>query len=306
MKVLIIGYSDIVKRKIIPSIQDLSHIKSFDVATRKNQKINENKLDKIFNSYEKSLEESDADIVYISLPNNMHYQYSDLALKKSKHVIVDKPAITKISELDKLYNLSKQKNLAISMSCVFNYHKAWKKFKSLSLKNNEFGVLTANFTIPKPSKNNIRMSRSLGGGALNDLGIYASTSGYLFWEKKLKNIKISEYKKNNLNMGFTVLANYGNGKDFIGNFGFDKVYMNNVKYFGRNFNTEYKRVFSPHLDYQTFIEKETNRDKKIYDIGVDDTFKKYLKNVTTNLNKNKVNIRNEFYKLNLEYLNYLN
>ena len=75
------------------------------------------------------------------------------------------------------------------------------------------------------------MSRSLGGGALNDLGIYASTSGYLFWEEKLKNIKISEYKKNNLNMGFTVLANYGNGKDFIGNFGFDKVYMNNVKYF---------------------------------------------------------------------------
>ena len=63
------------------------------------------------------------------------------------------------------------------------------------MKNNEFGVLTANFTIPKPSKNNIRMSRSLGGGALNDLGIYASTSGYLFWEEKLKNIKISEYKK---------------------------------------------------------------------------------------------------------------
>ena len=39
MKVLIIGYSDIVKRKIIPSIQDLSHIKSFDVATRKIKKL---------------------------------------------------------------------------------------------------------------------------------------------------------------------------------------------------------------------------------------------------------------------------
>ena len=111
MKILIIGYSDIVKRKIIPSIQSLSHIKSFDIASRKNQKINEYKFNNVFNSYEKSLAESDADIVYISLPNNMHYKYSNLALKKNKHVIVDKPAITKISELEKLYNLSKHKNL---------------------------------------------------------------------------------------------------------------------------------------------------------------------------------------------------
>ena len=47
------------------------------------------------------------------------YKYSNLALKKNKHVIVDKPAITKISELEKLYNLSKHKKYLLDLSEYF-------------------------------------------------------------------------------------------------------------------------------------------------------------------------------------------
>ena len=34
MKILIIGYSDIVKRRVLPSIENIKSIKTFDVASK--------------------------------------------------------------------------------------------------------------------------------------------------------------------------------------------------------------------------------------------------------------------------------
>jgi len=305
MKLLIIGYSDLVRRKILPTVLDNKRIKSFDIASKSKKNILENKLDKVYEDYGEALKDSTADTVYISLPNSMHYEYSSEALNSNRDVIVDKPAITESWQLEKLYALSKRKKLTISMSSVFNYHKAWKKFKSISLKNNESGVLSVSFTIPELSSENIRMSKKLGGGAINDMGIYASTVGYLFWDRKIQDIKINEYKKNKITTGFTVLANYGNGKDLIGNFGFGKLYMNEAQYFGSKFNTVYERVFSPHTDYETFIQKKTNNDLKTYTIGHDDTFKNYFNYVVGNIKNNKTKMRDEFYRINKEYLKYL-
>ena len=46
-----------------------------------------------FRDYEAALQESDADIVYLSLPNAMHEHWVMAALGAGKHVIVDKPAM---------------------------------------------------------------------------------------------------------------------------------------------------------------------------------------------------------------------
>jgi len=204
-----------------------------------------------------------------------------------------------------LYELAKNRNLAITMSCVFNYHKCWKKFKTISLKNNDNGVLSVNFTIPKLEKSNIRMSNKLGGGALNDMAIYSSNVGYLFWDKKVKNLEINKHTRNNLILGFTVMANYGNGNDLIGNFGFEKNYKNNVTYLGENFDTSYDRVFSPPADFDTKITKNKNGNFTDYLIGKDDVFKNYLNYVFKNIKNNKNILRNEFLAINKEYENYL-
>lgn len=305
MKLLIIGYSDLVKRKIIPAIAELKSISTFDLASSKKADFSFNKLESIYKDYSKAINSSNADLVYISLPNSMHFKFCEIALKNNKNVIVDKPAILNKNQLDVLFNLSKKNNLAISMSCIFNYHKCWSRFKSLSRNNNEHGLLSAHFTIPELKKSNIRMSNNLGGGALNDMGIYASTAGKLFWESKVKKLSLNLYKEKNLVKSFTINANYGNGKDFIGHFGFGKTYKNQINFYGSKFSTEYQRVFSPHPDYDSYIKKETHKSEKLYRIGQDDTFKKYIETTVNKLKNNKAGLRNEFYSLNLEYTNFL-
>ena len=106
-------------------------------------------------------------------------------------------------------------------------------------------------------------------------------------------------------IGFTVLANYGNGKDLIGNFGFEKNYKNNVTYLGENFETSYDRVFSPPIDFETKIIRNKNEDLKEFLVGKDDVFKNYFNYVFKNVQNNKKILREEFRKINQEYLNYL-
>ncbi len=302
MKILILGYSDIVKRRVIPSLLDINQIKSIDIASRSSNIKNNTKLSNIYKDYEDALNKSDAELVYISLPNSLHYQYSIKTLKKNKNVIVDKPAITKLNQLEKIEDIIEEKQLGISMSSVFQHHKCWKKFKSISLKNSKEGTLVANFTIPKLNKDNIRMSKRLDGGAFHDMAIYASNAGYIFWETPLQKLSLFKSSENGLTTGFNVLINYGRGKEFLGRFGFNKTYTNQIQYHGLNFSIKYDRVFSPPPDLETCIEKEAiNKGIKTYVIGCDDSFKNYLNYVIKYLNNDRKQLSREFFSQNYEY-----
>ena len=166
MKILILGYSDIAQRKVIPAIQKLSSVKEFEVASLSRNIPKLEKLSFTYSDYNYAVKNSNADIVYISLPNHLHYKYSKYSLNNNKNVISEKPAIFTHKELNSLFHLSNEKSLAIGISCVFEYHKGWRRFKEISQKNSNEGVLIAEFTIPELSSTNIRMSKSLKGGAL--------------------------------------------------------------------------------------------------------------------------------------------
>lgn len=305
MKVLILGYSDLVKRKVLPAIANIKEIESVDIATRTGKVKDFIKLENVYSDYTKGLNNSNAEIVYISLPNSLHYKFSKLSIENQKNVIVDKPAVLNKNEFFSLNELLSSNKLFISMSCVFNFHKAWLMFKKHSLSSGTKGTLISEFTIPKLENKNIRMSKKLKGGALNDMGIYATTVGFLFWDKPVKSIKLKTYQKNSLIEGFTLLANYGRGQNLIGNFGFNQIYTNKITFSGNGIKTEYDRVFSQTPDYGSKIYKTTNSEEKVINVGRDDAFLKYLKYVVGNAKVNKKLLNLDFKKSNLEYLKLL-
>lgn len=305
MKILILGYSDIVKRKILPEINLSKDFTKIEIASRTIKYLeNPKPVNKIFNNYFEAIEKSDAEFVYISLPNNLHFEYSISALNNKKNVVVDKPAILNINETNKIYDAAIQNKVFVSMSCVFNLHKCWIKFNDLTNNSKKNGVLYLDFIIPKLKSENIRMSKKLGGGAFNDMAIYASTAGLLFWNKNAEKVEILKFNENGLNKGFTVKANYGNGMDMVGNFGFEKNYKNEIRFECADSSYKYSRVFSPPSDFQTEVVIEQNSNTKIINVGKDNTFRKYLNHITNNF-KNKKLLSDEFLRYNLEYEKYI-
>ena len=302
--VLILGYSDLVQRKILNALEYSKKVNSVEVASESKKILQTGKIQKTYNSYEDALINSESNIVYISLPNSMHYEYGKKSLELNKNVIIDKPAVLNRNELNKLINIAKKNNLFISQSCVFEYHKAWQKF--ISYKNSfDDGILSATFLIPQLNKDNIRMSKKLAGGAFNDMGIYASRSGSAFWGRNAEKISISSLTKNGLDIGFTALVSYGKNKEFLCKFGFNHEYKNNINFRSNSFFVSYDRVFSPPEDLNSFFEISKNNKKEKIEIGKDNTFNNYLKKLLDNYKaKDLESINNEFINSMVEFLKF--
>ena len=105
MKVLILGYSNIVRKRIL-NVFKQKKIEIL-VASRSHKK----KIPGIkrqFRSYEQALKKCKPTFVYISLPNSQHFRWAKKSLSKKFNTIVDKPITSNKKQLKDLIYLSKK------------------------------------------------------------------------------------------------------------------------------------------------------------------------------------------------------
>ena len=147
------------------------------------------------NDYEKLLNNNKVDIVYIALPNSLHYEWTHKSLNFKKHILVEKPAFLNFQETKNIFNHKDFDKFFIGEGFMFRYHPQIMKTIEL-IKNNEIGhiismessfeknLLTKKrfFGLFKSSKFNKKkriFSESLGGGAILDHGSYTVSMSLL-------------------------------------------------------------------------------------------------------------------------------
>ena len=104
--VLLIGYSKLSRKRLVNYL--IRNKIKLSIAS-KSYKSNINSIVEQFNSYDNALKFSKANIVYISLPNSLHYFWAKKALNYGYHVIVDKPICENYSKSLDLVSLAKKK-----------------------------------------------------------------------------------------------------------------------------------------------------------------------------------------------------
>ena len=102
-KLLIIGYSSFVRRRVEPSLKK-NKLFEYCISSKSN-KINTNKKI-LYNNYEEALKKFAPEIVYISTVNSLHYDYAKKFLNKGFNVIVDKPVTLNIKAIKTLLKYS--------------------------------------------------------------------------------------------------------------------------------------------------------------------------------------------------------
>ena len=75
------------------------------------------------------LRESSIDAVAIITPVSTHYELAKEALEAGKHVLIEKPMTSSVSEAEKLLNLAAKKNLTLMVDHTFVYSAAVQKIK---------------------------------------------------------------------------------------------------------------------------------------------------------------------------------
>jgi predicted dehydrogenase len=177
MRLLILGLSSIVERRVIPAAAKVEAIMEISIASKGRPKPNGwPKQGRFFNDYAAALRDHDSDLVYLSLPNAMHEHWVMAALAAGKHVVVDKPAMMTSAASARAVEAARRVNRAVAEATVFGHHP---QFEALAAFVAEHGPLTqaaVQFIIPPLPIGNFRNHRDLGGGCLLDMGPYAAAT----------------------------------------------------------------------------------------------------------------------------------
>ena len=279
---LLLGYSHIAKKRIIDVF--IKNKIEFSIAS-KSHKEKIKKVKKQFSDYNDALVNSKANIVYISLPNALHFYWAKKALLLGYHVIIDKPICNKLSETKKLIKIAKTNRKLLSEAIFYNYHNQIKRVINIAGGKKAIKEIKVNFIIPMPNKNSLLMSKKFDGGAIMDMGPYASSIDRIFFDEKIKYLKIESYKnRKNLPIGFEFCVNYQK-RQYTGLFKFGGDYINQVKFFTKTKEITLQRVFSPPSDLDLNVNVIEDKSIKNYQVKKDNCFENYLLELLKKINQ---------------------
>ena len=69
---------------------------------------------KVYASFEELMSDADIDVVYVALPNNMHYDVCKQAIEHGKNVVCEKPFAVNEKLAKEIIELAREKNLFLS------------------------------------------------------------------------------------------------------------------------------------------------------------------------------------------------
>jgi D-xylose 1-dehydrogenase (NADP+, D-xylono-1,5-lactone-forming) len=166
----------------VPDAQALA-VASRDAA-RADEYARANGIERAYGSYDELLADPDVEVVYISLPNGMHVEWSRRTLEAGKHVLCEKPLSRSPAEVEQLFDLAQARGRHLSEAFMYRHHPQTKKLKEL-VDSGEIGELrlirgTFSFSCDPGDP---RLLVGMQGGGLMDVGCYpVSISRYLAGE----------------------------------------------------------------------------------------------------------------------------
>lgn len=284
MRLLILGYSSIAERRVIPAAAKVSAIDEISIASKSRpQPSGWPKAGHFFNDYETALREGHPDIVYISLPNAMHEHWVMMALATGRHVIVDKPATMTLEASERAVTEARRFDGVLAEATVFCYHPWFETLAGFIAEHGPLIYADAQFIIPPLPIANFRNHRELGGGCLLDMGSYAAGVMRILSGGTPSHIVAlagGQHPETGVDMGFSVQARLANGVIFSGHFSFEGEYQNRLLIVARSGSVITERVFSPPADHRVEWCQRVSNVESIVTFEVADTFARFLESVT--------------------------
>lgn len=173
-----------INRRLIPAIRASKRGKLVAVASRSQESAEayaaQWKIPHAFGSYESMLTSGLVDVVYISLPNHLHAEWSIHAMQAGMHVLCEKPLALSLDEVDAMIMTSQKTKRICSEAFMYRHHPQTKTAGELvrSGKLGDICVVRAVFNFSFGNKHdktgqlNIRLDPEKGGGCLWDVGVY--------------------------------------------------------------------------------------------------------------------------------------
>ncbi|SHJ84186.1 Gfo/Idh/MocA family protein [Hespellia stercorisuis] len=157
------------KGRRLYSVANRTHDKAVDFADKYG-------IEKVYDKIDDVFEDEDVDIIYISTPHNTHINYLRKALAAGKHVLCEKSITLNDEELGEAVALAEENHVILAEAMTIFHMPIYKKLNEI-IESGRLGALSLvqmNFGSYKEyDMENRFFNRSLAGGAMLDIGVYA-------------------------------------------------------------------------------------------------------------------------------------
>lgn len=280
MHLLLLGYSDIAQRRVLPALAGLA-IDRVDIATRSRTasvRWPAGLSGSVYDDYQAALRHSSASLVWISTVNSTHKALASAALDAGKHVVIDKPATTCLADTRELVDQARQADRMLAEACVYPWHP--QVAAAMDVFAREASAprhLLAAFSYPALPADNFRHRPDLGGGILLDLGPYAVSLGRVFFDGAAPQQICCHGDVND--HAISVLMTFSGERTLVGQFGSDSGYVNQLTVLGPRVVVEMKRVFTTPPDQASPIEARVDNHSRRIEVDAADSFARFLAEV---------------------------
>ncbi|MCI8416644.1 MAG: Gfo/Idh/MocA family oxidoreductase [Lachnospiraceae bacterium] len=132
-----------------------------------------------YDTYEKLLADPDLDVIYVALPNNLHFSFAREALEAGKHVILEKPFTVTYEEAARLAALAREKKRYLFEAITNLYNPNFAKIQELLPKLGDIKIVEMNYSQYSSRYDAFQQGiicpvfdPAKAGGALMDLNVY--------------------------------------------------------------------------------------------------------------------------------------
>jgi predicted dehydrogenase len=133
-------------------------------------------IPQVHDDYDSLIADPGIDAVYNPLPNGLHAEWTEKALRAGKHVLCEKPFTANAAEAERVAAVANETGLVVMEAFHYRYHPVAEQLRTI-VRSGELGELrriSTSMCIPLPLPNDIRYDYDLAGGAGMDVGCYAT------------------------------------------------------------------------------------------------------------------------------------
>lgn len=174
----ILSTANIGVKRVIPAIQAAHNGEVAAIASRNEaraqQVADQLGIPTAYGSYNALLRDDSIDAIYIPLPNSLHKVWAINAAKAGKPVLCEKPLAQDTVDAQAMVDAFAEANLLFAEAFMYRFHPQTQKVLSLVDDGaiGELQLINASFSFKVRNEDDIRLSETLAGGSLLDVGCY--------------------------------------------------------------------------------------------------------------------------------------
>src|SRR5512139_4184576 len=115
-----------INRALIPPLRESRRNRLAAVASRSKDSADryarEWKIPQAYGSYEEMLADPEIDVIYNSLPNHLHAEWTIKAVEAGKHVLCEKPLALSLAEVDEIARAARQTGRVVAEAFMYRHH----------------------------------------------------------------------------------------------------------------------------------------------------------------------------------------